>query len=282
MSDSEDTDRRNAETGVHAISCLVDQIPFSEYSKFFEVSYTSGVNADAQLNHSPPPTLSFCNERGMIHTSCDRLFFPLIYLRTPVAEAATTRASLLIRLRDQADAEAWSQFVDIYSPLVFGFARRWHFRETEAADLVQEVLSEVFRSIERFEYDPQLGKFRSWLYKISKRKAIKMNRKRLQQIHGTGDSVALRMLQNFPDDTNDLERDWEDEYRSHLFQWAIGEIKTQFQPKTWSAFWFTAVEGKSPTEVAETLGLSLGAVYIAKSRITKRLGDKIKEVDDSL
>lgn len=197
-------------------------------------------------------------------------------------EAATTRASLLIRLRDHADAEAWSQFVEIYSPFIFAYARRWHFTAEDAADLVQEVLGEVFRSIERFEYNPQLGRFRSWLYRIAKRKAARMYKKRSRQMKGSGDTASIKMLNNFPDEQDDFELAWEDEYYRHLFRWAVEKIKPQFQTKTWQAFWLTAVDGKSPPEVAELLSLSVGAVYIAKSRIIKRLSEKIREVDDSL
>ncbi|MEM9644144.1 MAG: sigma-70 family RNA polymerase sigma factor, partial [Planctomycetota bacterium] len=114
-------------------------------------------------------------------------------------ESASTRVSLLIRLRDNADADAWSQFVEIYSPLIFRFARHCQLQESDAADLVQEVMGEVTKSIARFEYDPQVGKFRSWLYKIAKRTIWRIQKKQARQPRGTGDSHAIELLSNLPD-----------------------------------------------------------------------------------
>lgn len=198
-----------------------------------------------------------------------------------MAEAASTRLSLLIRLRDNADADAWSQFVEIYSPLVFSFARRCRLQESDAADLVQEVMSEVAKSISRFDYDPQVGKFRSWLYRIVKRTISRIQKKQSRQPKGTGDTEAMEVLSNHPDQHNDLQQVWDREYHQQLIDWASTQIRDQFQDQTWRAFWLTSVEEKSPQEVAELLGLSVGSVYVAKSRVMKRLAEKIREIDES-
>ena len=70
-------------------------------------------------------------------------------------------------------------------------------------------------------------------------------------------------------------------YERQLLEWAAEQIRDQFQPSTWQAFWLTAVEGQPPQAVAETLGMTVGVVYVAKSRITKRLAAKIREIDDT-
>ncbi len=198
-----------------------------------------------------------------------------------MTEAISTRMSLLIRLRDNADAEAWSQFVDIYSPLIFSFARRCSLQESDAADLVQEVMGEVAKSISRFEYDPRVGKFRSWLYKIAKRTSSRIQQKQLRQPKGTGDSQSLQLLNNHPDQYDDLQRLWDREYQQQLIDWASTQVRDQFREETWRAFWLTAVEEQPPQEVAEALGLSVGSVYVAKSRVMKRLAEKIREIDES-
>ena len=196
-------------------------------------------------------------------------------------EAAPTRASLLIRLRDNADADAWSQFVDIYSPLIFSFARRCQLQESDAADLVQEVMGEVAKSISRFEYDPELGKFRSWLYKIAKRTSSRIQQRQLRQPKGTGDSHAVQLLSNHPDQHDDLQQLWDREYQQQLIDWATAQIRDQFREDTWRAFWLTSVEEQPPQEVAKLTGLSVGSVYVAKSRVLKRLAEKIREIDDN-
>lgn len=198
-----------------------------------------------------------------------------------MAEAASTRVSLLIRLRNNADADAWSQFVDIYSPLIFSFARRCRLQESDAADLVQEVMSEVAKSISRFAYDPQLGKFRSWLYKIAKRTISRNQQKQLRQPTGTGDSHMLEMLHNQPDRHNELQQFWDREYQQNLLDWATAQVRPHFREETWQAFWLTSVEQRSPQEVAKQLGLNVGTVYVAKSRVIKRLAEKIREIDES-
>lgn len=198
-----------------------------------------------------------------------------------MAEAAQTRASLLIRIRDTGDADAWAQFVEIYSPVIFSFARRSGMQESDAADLVQEVMGEVTKSINGFEYDPKLGRFRSWLYKIAKRTIFRVQRKRRSQPTPSGDSETLHLLEDQPDTYDEVQEFWNKEYQRTLLEWAADKIRPQFQDATWQAFWLTSVEEKSAKDVAAELGLSLGSVYVAKSRVTKRLAEKIQEIDDT-
>lgn len=194
---------------------------------------------------------------------------------------ATTRVSLLIRLRDHADKDAWSQFAEIYSPLVFHFAQRAGFQESDAADLVQEVMGEVSKSIGSFEYDPDRGRFRSWLYKIAKRTMSRIYDRQSRQPRATGDSQTIDLLMNHPDGHDDIEQMWNREYQKQLLHWAADQIRHQFRESTWKAFWMTSVEERTPQEVADHLGITVGAVYIAKSRVTTRLAEKIREIDDT-
>ena len=198
-----------------------------------------------------------------------------------VADAAPTRLSLLIRLRDCSDADAWAQFVEIYTPLIFNFARRCGLQDSDASDLVQDVMSEVTKSIAKFEYDPQIGKFRSWLYKIAKRAVAKSQKKQLRQPIGAGDSNTFRLLNNQPDSHDEVRDYWNHEYQKHLLDWAAEKTRPSVNEDTWQAFWLTSVEEKSPQEVADRLGMSVGSVYVAKSRVLKKLAAKIREVDES-
>ncbi|MEM6689246.1 MAG: sigma-70 family RNA polymerase sigma factor [Planctomycetota bacterium] len=199
-----------------------------------------------------------------------------------MTDAATTRLSLLIRLHDSGDTDAWEQFVEIYSPLVFHFARNCDLQESDAADLVQEVMSEVSKCISRFEYNPEIGKFRSWLYKIAKRKVWRLGEKRRKQPQGAGDSATLRFLENQPDSQDDFQQLWDSEYERHLLDWAARKIRSKFNESTWKAFWMTSVEDMTPQSVAKALNISVGSVYVARSRVAKRLAEKIREIDDSL
>ncbi|MEQ8211007.1 MAG: sigma-70 family RNA polymerase sigma factor [Lacipirellulaceae bacterium] len=192
----------------------------------------------------------------------------------------TTKQSLIFRVRDADDLEAWTAFVDIYGPLVCQYGRRRGLQDADAADLAQDVLREVACSIKRFDYDSELGRFRNWLLVIARYKLSHLVRKK-GKARGTGDTANLRVLeqQTAPDELADQ---WESEYRSHMFRWAAELVRAEVNEQSWEAFWATAVEGRTPTTVAAALGMKVGAVYVAKSRVLLRIREKIASVDDSI
>jgi RNA polymerase sigma factor (sigma-70 family) len=195
-----------------------------------------------------------------------------------MADALLTRASLLVRLRDPQDRAAWQQFVELYGSLVYGFARQRGLQDADAADLTQEVFLAVSQAAGRWQYDPRQGTFRGWLYGITRNKVAKFLQRRRNQPQGTGDSQALGLLAEQPDPAPDLEAAWEQEYQLHLFRLAAAQVQESFAPTTWQAFWRTAVEGHSAGAVAEELGLSVGAVYVARSRVLARLAEEVQRL----
>jgi RNA polymerase sigma-70 factor (ECF subfamily) len=191
-----------------------------------------------------------------------------------------TRPSLLLRIRDARDSRSWDQFVELYTPLLYRFALKQGLQNADAEDITQEVLTAVSHAIGRLEYDPQQGKFRSWLFTIARNKIANQRLKRKTHPAGSGDSGMHAALQNHPAPTSEEEALWEREYEQRLFQWAAEQVRALFQPETWQAFWSTAVEDQPVAQVAQTLGISVGAVYIAKSRVLARMKDKIQELGD--
>ncbi len=194
-----------------------------------------------------------------------------------MADALLTRASLLARLSDPKDREAWRQFVDLYGSLIYGFARRRGLQDADAADLTQEVFLAVARSAGHWQYDPQRGTFRGWLYGITRNKIAKLLERRHSQPVGSGDSNAQQRLAQEPSPGPDQEAVWEQEFQQQLFRVAADRVRDSFAPATWKAFWKTAVEGRNAAEVAAELGMSVGAVYVAKSRVLARLTEQIQE-----
>ena len=182
-----------------------------------------------------------------------------------------TRPSLLVRIRDVADREAWRQFVELYAPLVYRFARRRGLQDADAADLTQEVLQAVARGSGRLEYDPRRGTFRGWLFTVARNKLHTFLRKQ-QRLTRRSEPVDFALLAE-PEQEAAL---WEQEYEQRLFDWAAEQVRGHFQDNTWQAFWQTAVENRPSREVAEHLGLSVGAVYIAKSRVLARLREQVQ------
>ena len=199
--------------------------------------------------------------------------------RSDGGDTLPTRPSLLLRMRDRQDSEAWSQFVEVYGPLLQRFLRSHGLQEADLVDVRQDIFQSVMTAIEKLEYDRNIGRFRGWLFTVAHSKLKNFRHRRQRQPKGTGDSEVQFTLENQPSEPLS-ESDWEQEYERRLFEWAAERAKTDFQPATWQAFWMTAVEAKSPAEVADKLQISVGAVYIAKSRVTTRLKELIDEIDD--
>ena len=197
-----------------------------------------------------------------------------------MSDGPATRLSLLVRLRDARDDGAWAQFVDLYAPLVYGFARRHGLQNADAADLTQEVLRSVAGAVGRLNYDPGRGTFRGWLFTVVRNKLRNFLAAQNRPGRGTGDTDAQHRLQELPAREEDEAAWWDQEYERRVFAWAAEQVRGAFQDSTWQAFWQTAVEGKTGPQVARALGLSVAAVYLAKGRVMARLKELIRETLD--
>jgi RNA polymerase sigma factor (sigma-70 family) len=191
-----------------------------------------------------------------------------------------TRATLLVRLRDPLDQEAWRQFAELYARLIYDYARSKGLQDHDAADLMQEVLQGVSRSIGRWDYDPKKGSFRGWLYRIVRNKLVNfLESRRHNRAMAAGDSNIQQQLEQHAAPEGEAE-DWDREYQRKAFAWAAEQVREEFQISTWQAFWLTAVEGVPVKEVSERLNLSAGAIYVARSRVLSRLRERVEELED--
>ena len=199
-----------------------------------------------------------------------------------MAEPPLTRVTLLTRLRDGQDGDAWREFFDLYGPVVYRFARNRGLQDADAADLMQDVLRSVARNAHRMEYDPKRGTFRGWLYTVTRNKIYNFLSSQKNRPRASGDSDAYERLQAAPAREEDgPDADWEREYQQRLTDRAMDLVKDEFQPATWQAFWGTAVEGKAAAEVGVALKMSPGAVYVAKSRVLARLREEVRKMMDA-
>jgi RNA polymerase sigma-70 factor (ECF subfamily) len=139
------------------------------------------------------------------------------------------------------------------------------------------VLRSVAAAAGRLEYDPRKGSFRSWLYTVTRNKLYNFLDGRRRHPRGSGGSGALEVLEHQPA-REGAEAVWDHEYQQRLFAWAAEQVRGEFHEPTWRAFWMTAVEEKSARAAGEALGLSVGAVYVAKSRVLARLRAEIERV----
>jgi RNA polymerase sigma-70 factor (ECF subfamily) len=192
-------------------------------------------------------------------------------------ESPATQRSLIFRLRDRDDAAAWAEFVSLYEPLIYRLARRKGLQDADARDLGQEVLRAVARSVDR--WDPALGGFRGWLSRICRNLLINFLTRR-REPRGSGTTSVQELLEAQAAADPDATALFEAEYRRHLLHWATGKVRGEVRPTTWQAFWRTAIEGRAPVEIAAELGLTVGAVYVARSRVLARVRRQIEELGD--
>src|SRR5258708_5985615 len=134
-------------------------------------------------------------------------------------EMPETRRSLLVRLRDPGDCAAWEDFVSLYGPLAYRFARKRGLQDADAADVTQNVLQAVAKSLRGFDYDPALGRFRSWLFEIVRRQLAKWQRTRSRKEVATGGSNHRDVLNDLPTPDREETDLWEREYQRQRFLW---------------------------------------------------------------
>jgi RNA polymerase sigma-70 factor (ECF subfamily) len=196
-----------------------------------------------------------------------------------MAEIPPTRASLLVRLRDRRDETAWREFVDLYVPVIYGYLRKQGLQDADAVDLAQEVLSAVAGAVGRLEYDPQRGAFRSWLFTVVRRKLANWRQAQRHRPRGSGGGATQRLLEQCPL-PEAVQAEWEAEWEQWVFAWACAQVRRDVTEATWQAFWRTAVDGQPGKQVAADLGLTAGAVYLARRRVLARLKELIQSVQE--
>lgn len=195
--------------------------------------------------------------------NCSTLVFPLIISNNQ--RMHTTSASLLDLLRQTTSQEGWERFVKLYTPLLFFWARKLGMRDADASELVQEIFVVLVQRLPSFEYKRQKG-FRNWLRSVLLNKwRNSLRRAAITRMDGAEVDVA--------EIADTLEQDVlaESEYRQHLMSHALELMRREFPQKTWQACWEHVVMGRSATEVAAQLGIVVGSVYVAKSRVLAKL-----------
>ena len=194
-----------------------------------------------------------------------------------------TRASLILRLADARDTQAWDEFTRIYQPVVYRLARARGLQHADAEELVQEAMLAVARAVHAWVPDRSRGRFRDWLRRIARNLTVNFVTRRKHQVWGSGDTDVQRLLEAEQDSGADAEvsRMFEIEYRRELFRVAAARVQACVKESTWQAFWLSTIDDLPIGEVARRLGLSVGSVYIARSRVMARLTDEVRRFENA-
>lgn len=182
-----------------------------------------------------------------------------------------TSLSLLDRLQQGPNDDAWQRMVEVYSPLIHAWLRRYTLRDQDIEDLAQEVLSIVVRKLPEFERRPQVGSFRRWLRSIAVNCLRDFWRAQRYRPRTTGEHGFGEVLDQLEDSQSALSKLWDKEHDEHVTRHLLEKIRPRFEERTWLAFEQVALQGMPPDDVARDLGMSVNAVFIAKSRVLHQL-----------
>ena len=196
------------------------------------------------------------------------------------AQPGSVTSSLLDRLRANSP-EAWRRLVRLFGPLVYQWCRQNGLQPADATDVGQETFQAVATNIGTFRREEPGDTFRGWLWTITRSKIVDHWRRTHQQAQASGGSTAQSRLENVaaPHSSHTGEPP-DPETPGSLYQRALQVIQEDFEEPTWRAFWRVAVDGCTPADVAGELNISVNAVYLAKSRVLRRLREELGDLLD--
>jgi RNA polymerase sigma-70 factor (ECF subfamily) len=225
---------------------------------------------------APPPTRPRDRDRGPAAMTDVQ--------PSPGSDAARSSTGTARSLLDRARAHepaAWERMVALYAPLVLRWCRGWGLRDDDAADVFQEVFQAVAAHLGTFRRTRTGDTFRGWLRTITRNKVNDLFRRLEREPLGVGGSEARNLLAQVPQVLQEIPADPvspTDELDADLLHRALALIREEFEPRTWAAFWQTAVEGRATGDVAADLAMTPGAVRVAKSRVLHRLREDLGDL----
>jgi RNA polymerase sigma-70 factor (ECF subfamily) len=207
-----------------------------------------------------------------------------IAMRAPDENLLPTRYSLLSRLQNWNDQESWKFFFDTYWRLIYSTALKSGLTEAEAQDVVQETIISVAKDIHKFKRDRALGSFKGWLRNLTRwRIADQLRRRtqaRLDEHVSAGDTVPPVEIEEIPDTAGGAENDiWEQEWRSNLFEAALERVKRKVKEEHFQIFDLHVIREWPANQVAQTLNVSIGQVYLAKFRLTALIKKEVLKLE---
>ena len=192
-----------------------------------------------------------------------------------------TSATLLSRLRDIGNQDAWEEFIENYTPRIFAWCRRYRLQDSDAADVTQDVLSKLIRAMQTFEYNTNRGSFRGWLKTVTNNTIRDMLSASARPGRGVGDTQANARLQLIQDEDalNDLANVIEEEAEREILREAEERVRLRVKPETWRAYEMTVKQAIKAPEAAEKSGMSVSDIYVSKSRVIKMVREEAEKLN---
>ena len=203
-------------------------------------------------------------------------------------DLTATRQSLLVRCKNWEDQQAWQTFFDRYWKLIYSVAIKAGLNETEARDVLQDTMLIVSRKLKDFNYDPAEGRFRNWLCHVTRHNVSRQWRRRQRE-----EARALR-FEPLPSPASSVRTDqcsalgvppnleaiWQGEWQASIMDIALERVKTQVNPKQYQIFDFYVLKHWPMQRVTEALRVNMAQVYLAKSRVSKRVAREFRSLAD--
>jgi RNA polymerase sigma-70 factor (ECF subfamily) len=181
-----------------------------------------------------------------------------------------TRSTLLGRVRDPADAQAWGEFVALYQPLLTAYLRKRGLGTEDARDVAQDVFARLVKSLPDFDLDRYRGRFRTWLSQVCQSALVDWARRRQRQSRAE-DAWLKRLSESASPSASNSDPDWGPMHRRRVLAFAMERVRARTRPATWACFEEHVVQKKPSAQVAHALGLSTNAVDVNCSRVLDRI-----------
>lgn len=197
-----------------------------------------------------------------------------------MADFPNTRISLILRLAQAEDVQAWQEFAEVYAPVLYRLSLAKGLQSADAEDVTQDILFAVARAAERFEANASRARFRTWLTRVARNLIADFYAGRAKR--PASQTISDSWLQSVCEqDTSSEEFDssFDIEYRRSVFQAAARRVRNRVSESSWHAFELTAVKQIPATEAAEQTGLALGSLYVARCRVMKMLRAEIESLE---
>lgn len=195
-----------------------------------------------------------------------------------LAPSPSTSQALIYQITSGvADAQSWERFVYLYGPQILAWCRKYGLQDADARDVTQEVLLQVSRQVQRLQYDPA-RKFRGWLRAVVHGAWCQWVERNLGRERGAADTAMLTVLEQAPA-RDDLLARMDAEYDRELLELAMQRIRRRVEPQTWQAFELLALQRLSGTEAADRLGMPVGSLFAARSKVQRLLREEIARLE---